>query len=345
MGTLDTELCGVLGIDVPIVQAPIGGGTSPALATAVADAGGVGQLSATWGEPDETRQTVRSTLAMTDGTVAVNIVVDPAATDVPTDAALEAVLSAGAEVVTFSFGAAAPYVDRVHDAGGTVMQTVGDADEAAAAADAGVDVVVAQGWEAGGHVQSEVASLPLVPRVVDAAGDVPVVAAGGIADGRGVAAVLALGAAGAWLGTRFVAAAEATAHPEYQRAVLEAAETDTEYTELYDDGWPDAPHRIIENSTYREWEEAGKPAPGDRPGEDDVVGRFPDGEAIPRYTYRSPAQGTSGDIESMALYAGQSIGLTNDEPDAATIVERLVAETVAAIEATAASVASDPSEE
>src|SRR5208282_5007793 len=118
------------------------------------------------------------------------------------------------------------YVERVHDANGLVLCTVGSAEEARRAVDAGVDVVVAQGWEAGGHVWSQIATLPLVPAVVDAVAPVPVIAAGGIGDARGVAAVMALGAQAAWLGTRFLLAEEMPVHDEYRRRVIAAAETD-----------------------------------------------------------------------------------------------------------------------
>ena len=113
-------------------------------------------------------------------------------------------------------------------AGATVLHTVGNAADARRAVDCGVDVIVAQGWEAGGHVRGTVArTMALVPAVVDAVGDIPVVAAGGVADGRGLAAALALGASGAWIGTRFLASDEVVVHPEYQRRLLAATENDT----------------------------------------------------------------------------------------------------------------------
>jgi len=201
----ETSFTDALGLDVPIVQAPIGSATCPALAAAVADAGALGMLAVTWRDEAATREAVAETRRRTDGVFGVNVVLDPAAKDVPTETHVEACLDAGVDVFSFSFGDAAPYVDQVHDHGGVVLQSVGSAETAKRAVDAGVDVVVAQGWEAGGHVQGDVATLPLVPRVVDAVPETPVVAAGGIADGRGIAATLALGADGAWLGTRFLA--------------------------------------------------------------------------------------------------------------------------------------------
>lgn len=328
MSHLATSLCRVLDLEHPIVQAPVG--ASPELTAAVSEAGGLGTLSVTWTDPEESRAKIRETQARTERPFGVNIVLDPASKQRSTEDALEVALAEDVDVFSFSFGDPAPYVGRIHDADGVVMQTVGSAAQATEAVDAGVDIVVAQGWEAGGHVQSDVASLPLVPRVVDAVEEQPVVAAGGIADGRGIAAVLALGAAGAWLGTRFLLTEEATKHPEYQQRVLEATETETELTELFDVGWPDAPHRVVRTETVERWENAGRPST-DRPGEDDIVGKNADGEPIHRYEFRSPSDETVGDIDEMALYAGQSAGLMTDLPDAATVVDRLVSETTEAI--------------
>jgi NAD(P)H-dependent flavin oxidoreductase YrpB (nitropropane dioxygenase family) len=141
-------------------------------------------------------------------------------------------------------------VRRAKEAGAIVLQTVASANMARRAVESGVDVVVAQGWEAGGHVRGTVATLPLIPAVVDVVGTTPVVAAGGIADGRGLAAVLALGAAGAWIGTRFLASLEATIHPRYRERLLSAAEDDTVFLEeLFDVGWRKAPHRVLRNKT------------------------------------------------------------------------------------------------
>ncbi|OLZ40341.1 2-nitropropane dioxygenase [Natrinema saccharevitans] len=329
--TLETPLCDLLGIEYPIVQAPIGSATTPELAAAVSEAGGLGHLAVTWRDCEETRRAIRETRDLTDEPFAVNLALDEATTVVDTEAHLEAVLEAGAPIVTLSFGDAAPYVDRVHEADATVMQTVGSAEAAREAVAAGVDVVVAQGLEAGGHLQSEVATTALVPRVADAVGDaVPIVAAGGIADGRGIAAALALGAAGAWLGTRFVASEEARVHDAYRRRLGESDETDTAHTTLFDKGWPGTPHRVLENETLERWEREGRPPSGHRPGERDVVATR-DGDPIERYDEALATPAVEGDIESMALFAGQSVGLVDESRPAGALVEELVAETREAI--------------
>ena len=148
-------------------------------------------------------------------------------------------------IISFFWRDPAGLVDLAKAAGATVMHTVANARDARAAVERGVDVIVAQGWEAGGHVRGTVATPPLVPAVVDAVAPVPVIAAGGIADGRGLAAVLALGASGAWIGTRLLASEEAHPHPEYLERVFAASEDDTIHLDdLFHISWPDAPHRV-----------------------------------------------------------------------------------------------------
>ncbi|SDQ59559.1 NAD(P)H-dependent flavin oxidoreductase [Natronobacterium texcoconense] len=326
--SLQTRLCETIGIEAPIVQAPIGSATCPELAAAVSNAGGLGHLAVTWRDRAETERVIRETRERTDAPFAVNLVLDERTTVVETDAHLETVLSAGVDAVSFSFGDATDYVDRVHESDAIAMQTVGSADAARKAVDAGVDVVVTQGLEAGGHVQSEVTTTALVPRVADAVEDaVPIVAAGGIADGRGIAAALALGADGAWLGTRFVATEEANVHGVYRERLRESDETDTDLTSLFDKGWPGMPHRVLRNETLERWEQAGEPEPGDRPGETDRVATAESGDPIERYAEALATPDVDGDIDSMALFAGQSIGLTDDVRPAGELVAGLVEET------------------
>jgi len=331
MALFSTPLCETLGIEHPIVQAPIGSASCPALAATVSNAGGLGMLAVTWRSVEDTRQVVERTRELTDQPFAVNLVLDEATIHHPTEEHLEACFDAGAPIVSLSFGDPTPYVEQVHAADATLLASVGTAAEARAAEDVGVDVVVAQGWEAGGHVQSEVATMPLVPRVADAV-DVPVVAAGGISDGRGVAAVLALGADGAWLGTRFVATEEANVARAYRDRVIAADEAETFYGELFDGGWPGTPHRVLRNSTVEAWETQGCPAPGERPGEGEEVGRYPNGQPVERYGDDIPVDGMEGDLEAMALYAGQSAGGVGQIQSAETVVTELVEETRTTIE-------------
>jgi NAD(P)H-dependent flavin oxidoreductase YrpB (nitropropane dioxygenase family) len=173
---------------------------------------------------------------------------------------LQACLEGGVKIVTF-WGKPDEYVEQAHQAGALVTYTAGSVSEARDAVAAGADVIVAQGWEAGGHVRGTITTLALVPAVVDAVAPTPVIAAGGVADGRGVAAALALGASGVWIGTRFLASTEAFAHPRFKQRVLEANAEDTVYSTLFDGGWPDAPHRTLRSSTIEMWEHAGRRCP------------------------------------------------------------------------------------
>ena len=203
-----TPVCELLGIEQPIVLAPMV--AVPRLAAAVSNAGGLGMLTLTWSE--DVGAVVRETAALTARPFCGNLVLTE-----DRHRRLDQALDAGLRIVSFFLGDPSGYIEQVHDAGGIVMHTVGTAEEARRAVASGVDVVVAQGWEAGGHVWGTVATLPLVPAVVDAVAPVPVIAAGGIGDARGVAAVLALGAQAAWLGTRFLLAEEMPIHEDYRR--------------------------------------------------------------------------------------------------------------------------------
>jgi nitronate monooxygenase len=311
-----TPVCELLGIEQPIVQAPIA--AVPELAAAVSNAGALGMVTLTWSDP--VADTVRATAALTDRPFGGNLVLT---TD--QHRRLDQALEAGLRIVSLFFGDPAGYVEPVHAADGIVLATVSSADEARRAVANGVDVIVAQGWESGGHVRGQVATLPLIPAVVDAVDPVPVIAAGGIGDARGVAAVLALGAQAAWLGTRFLLAREMPIHPEYRRRIIEATETDAQwYPDLYEVGWPNAPHRALRNSTAELWEAAGRPPPGSRPGEDDVVAHFASGEAIVRYEPAPPMVGTTGNIDALSMWAGQSVALVKQPQTAAEIVAELV---------------------
>jgi nitronate monooxygenase len=323
MPVLQTSLCNVLNIELPIVQAPMGSAASPALVAAVSNAGGLGMLSVTWRSLDEIRSVIRETRRLTSRPFGVNLVLQW-----PQEDRLKVSLEEGVAVVSFFWGDPSAYIAAVHTAGSLVMQTVGSAAEAKRVRDAGVDILVAQGWEAGGHIWGQVATLPLVPCVVDAVTPAPVVAAGGIADGRGLAAVLALGAAGVWMGTRFLASQEADAHPVYKQKVLQAAETDTVYSNLFDGGWPDAPHRTLRNSTLTNWEANGSPRSGARPGEGERIAIWADGVPVPRYSIALPRPEVTGEVEAMALYAGQSTGLVSRVQSAHDIVKEVADEAI-----------------
>jgi NAD(P)H-dependent flavin oxidoreductase YrpB (nitropropane dioxygenase family) len=316
---MKTAVCELLGIDVPIVQAPMGGAVGPRLAAAVSNAGGLGTLPL-WGEDiDALRDNLRELRRLTSRPFAVNLNLE-----YPQEERLETCLEEGVPIVSFFWRDPGSLVERAKASGAIVMQTVANAEAARRVVDYGVDVLVAQGWEAGGHVRGNVATLALVPAVVVAAGGVPVVAAGGIADGRGLAAALALGASGAWIGTRFLASEEAVIHPDYLQGLLAATEDDTaHFHDLFGVGWPDAPHRVLRNSTVANWEAAGRPPPGERPGEGDVVATSGSGAEILRYQSHTPHAGDTGAIEALSHWAGQGVALVRKVKPAAEIVREI----------------------
>ena len=312
---MTTPVCELLGIERPIVQAPMSDITG--LAAAVSNAGALGMVTLTWSA--DVGAVVRETRALTARPFGGNLILTE-----DHHRRLDQALEAGLRIVSFMWGDHSGYIKAVHDAGGIVLHTVGSAEEARRSVAAGSDVIVAQGWEAGGHVWGQVATLPLVPAVVDAVAPVPVIAAGGIGDARGVAAVLALGAQAAWLGTRFLLAEEMPIHEEYRRRLIAAAETDPQwYPNLYDVGWPDSPHRALRNSTARAWDAAGRPPDSQRPGAGDVIAHFGSGEEIVRYEPAPPMVGTTGDIEALSMWAGQSVALAGKRQPAAEIVAEL----------------------
>jgi len=305
-----------LSLRVPLFQAPIGAIASVELAAAVSEAGGLGHLACTWRSPGQLRDLFATMRLRTKRPFGANFVLD-----FPIDERLGIALEHGVRAISFFWGDGSSHLHRVKAADAVAMQVVGSVDEAKRAADSGFDIVVAQGREAGGHVRGELGTMTLVPQVVDAVAPLPVLAAGGIADKRGAAAALSLGAAGVWIGTRFLAASEANIHAEYQRRVLAATADDTLYSRLFDIGWPNAALRSLKNSTTAKWEQAGCPPPPHRPGEGEIIARRPDGTEIPRYFFGTPTREVSGEIEAMALYAGEGAGLVHAIQPAAAIFE------------------------
>ena len=319
---MNTKFCEIFGITHPVVLAPMAGVVTDALVAAVSNAGGLG-LAPLWHvSADDLRASVRNIKTLTDKPFGVNLNMD-----FPSMEHLDACLEEGVEVISLFWRQPGAFLEHAQSGGAKVIYSAGDAADAKAAVELGADAICAQGWEAGGHVRGTVGSMALVPAIVDAVGDVPVVAAGGIADGRGLAAALALGAAGVWVGTRFLAASEANVHPDYLSHVLAASENDTaHYDDLFDIGWPDAPHRALINSTSRMWDDAGRRPLGQRPGEGDVVARTSAGADVLRYQSKTPSADLTGDIEAISMWAGQGVSMVRAVQSASGIVLDIVNE-------------------
>lgn len=319
---MQTKITRLLGIDHPIISAPMGPDMSgPDLVAAVSNAGGFGILQAQLAPPPRFRDEIRKTRDLTEKPFGVNLLLA-----FPVEEQVAVALEEEITALSFFWGDPAPYVQRAHDAGVLVIHQVGSVEDAQRSAAAGVDVIIAQGFEAGGHVAGVVSTLTLVPQVVDAVGPTPVAAAGGIVDARGVAAALSLGAEAAVLGTRFLASSESRAHPEYKRRLIEAAGEDTVHTILFGHGWPYAPVRTLRTAFVAEWlgkEERGQQSSPDEP----VIGRTViAGQEMPvlRFMGMPPNLDSTGDIELRSLLAGQAVGQIHDIKPAGEIVRELV---------------------
>jgi nitronate monooxygenase len=324
---LRTRICDLFGIEFPIISAGMGGIAGAELAAAVSEAGGLGTLGLAAFGHEGIRNEIAAAQARTRRPLAANLLVPFLRPGI-----VETVADTGLAAVTFFWGDPRDYVEAIsalHKTGTKVIWQCGAAEEARWAREAGVDAIMAQGFEAGGHVRGQITTLVLIPEMRDALADMPLIAAGGIADGRGLVAALALGADGAAFGTRFLASVEAAAHPIYKDRIVLAHARDTIHTTLFDIGWPDAPHRVLRTEVVDEWERAGRPAPGQRPGEGAAIVsmRRADLEVpLVNYTVMPPTDYADGEVERLPFYAGQSCSLVNEILPAGEIVRRIVAE-------------------
>jgi enoyl-[acyl-carrier protein] reductase II len=301
---LQTPVCSLLGIDVPILQGGMATYTSAELVAAVSNAGGLGIIGALRRSPDELRNEIEKVREMTTRPFGVNHVVCLANPD-----AIAVTLDERVPVLSLSWGRAADLTRRAHKAGIKVVHQVNTAEEAGQVAADSADVIVAQGTEGGGHV-GVMSTLPLVPQVVDAAGGIPVLAAGGIADGRGLAAVLMLGAQGALIGTRFLATPEANGRGRSKDVILNALGSQTVASKFYYDvlgiRWPGSLVRTIRHPLLDEW--------GHRQ-QDWAL-------AAERLRPSLEAAVASGDF----VLAGESSGLIHDIVPAGQLVQRIARE-------------------
>jgi nitronate monooxygenase/enoyl-[acyl-carrier protein] reductase II len=310
--SLRSPLCDLVGIEVPIIQAGMSIFTSPTLAAAVSNAGALGSLGA-WNRPsDQLRRELAELRELTGGPFAVNHVVP----DLDEDA-FAATLELSPTVVSFALDDAGDLVRRAHDAGCLAMQQVTTVQQAVLAADRGADIIVAQGGEAGGY-GGIVSTLSLVPQVVDAVSPVPVVAAGGIADGRGIAAAVMLGASGVNLGSRFLASVESPVGERWKKALLTYPSE-----EWIQAGFINALNpnpgalgygsrlRLLRTDFVQRWEE-----------------RAAEVESDPTSVLAELTEAVgAGDREELLVVGGQSAGLIEHVEPAGAIVRALVAET------------------
>jgi enoyl-[acyl-carrier protein] reductase II len=314
-------------LSTPIAQAGMAFvGMMPDLAIAVSNAGALGAVGVGLMPASALAGTIAAVRAGTSRPFNVNFI-----TGLITPDHVDVVCAAGVAVASFHWGhPPRAWIDKLHAADVRVFEQVGSVDDARRAVDDGVDVVVAQGMEAGGHNCSTLPTFALVPLMVDAVAPALVLAAGGIADGRGLAAALMLGADGAWVGTRFVATAESAAHEEYKRRLVAAQATGTVLTSVFGPETPRFnPARVLRNRVVAQWHDRGAEISGDvtdRP----VIGHTEvNGERVEmrRFSYLVPMrERTTGDLEEMALLAGQGVGLVRGVEPAAAVVAEMTAQ-------------------
>jgi nitronate monooxygenase len=295
-----TALTELLGTTIPILNAPMTPQAGGALARAVSETGAFGMLGF---DEDETPEQIAEQLAILQRPPHVPFGIGLVAWVVQrSPRLLDMAIAAKPKLISISFGDPAPYVERVHDAGILLCSQVQNRAWAQTALRAGVDILVAQGTEAGGHTGSATGTLPLLQIVLDMT-DKPVVAAGGIATGRGLAAVLAAGAAGAWIGTPFLLAQEARNSDAARERIRDSDETQTIYTRVYDrvagKAWPNEfGGRALRTPFLERWT-----------GREDQL--LADKEALAHYNPQEK------------IYAGQSVGLLREVKPAAQIVREI----------------------
>ena len=243
--SLHTAICDLFGIEHPVFLAGMGGVAFAEVCAAVSEAGGFGTLGLVGFTPERIRKEMRAVRARTNKPFGVDLL---AALPEQIHASIEVIVEGGAAAFVAGLGVPEPVIERCHRAGVKVMAVCGKVSHAVHAESAGCDAVVAQGTEAGGHT-GQVAAMALVPQTVDAV-KIPVLAAGSIVDGRGLAAALALGAQGAWIGTRFIASHEAHAASGFKQRLVEAGSADTVVTRCYSG----KPMRVLRNAYVEGWE-------------------------------------------------------------------------------------------
>jgi nitronate monooxygenase len=322
-----TPACDLLGCDAPIVLAGMGGPARAELVAAVSEAGGFGFLGMVRESPRRIAREIAAVRAATSRPFGVNLI--PAATDRDLlEAELAVCLEARIHAVTLFWDLDAAIVRRLREAGIVVVCQIGSADEAAATLEAGADMLVAQGCEAGGHVRGTTPLRTLLPEVL-AIANRPVLAAGGMTDGSDLAWALQAGAAGVLMGTAFLATQESFAHDYHKQRIVEAKAGDTRLTDVFHINWPrGAAVRVLDNSVTRG--ERGDPFDPANAVEIAKEERRP----IVLFSTDSPLRTTSGDLEAMALYAGEGAGRIAAIPTAGDLLRAVAAQAEAILEKT-----------
>ena len=318
MATIETALTRLLGIQHPILLAPMGSAAGGKLAAAVTHAGGLGMLGSGYADEKAIRRELTEA-----GNARVGIGFILWALD-KNSAALDVALDARPAAVMLSFGDPTPYTGRIKRAGCPIICQVQTLEQAKQAAAAGADVIIAQGRDAGGHSGMTRGTIGLVPAVVDAVGAIPVVAAGGIADGRGLAAALSLGASGVSMGTRFTATRESLWDQAMKEKAVATGGDQTAQTRVFDivrgAAWPAIyPGRALRNEFFAQWH-----------GKEEAL------QAEQKQVEAGYLASNANDFAQRVVWAGESVDMVRDIPGAREVIERIVDEAAAVLRSSAA---------
>ncbi len=311
---IETDFTKLVKCDFPIQQAPMGKGTAtPSLASAVANAGGLGMLSLTGYNSDTIESLVQETRKLTSKKVGANFLLYDSIDVESIEAAAGLV-----DVVDFFWGKPdEKLVNIVKQAGAIASWQVGSKEEAMLAQDAGCDFIIAQSIEAGGHVRGKSELMPFLEEVIGAV-TIPVLASGGVGSGASLASAISVGASGVRCGTRFLAAFETAAHPDYVDALIEADSADTVYTDRFSIGWPDAPHRVLRSSLLAAMSYEGQ-----------FVGTSTDPNTgqireIPKFGAVELHNGIKGNIKAMPHWAGTTVECISKRQSVAEIIDEMI---------------------
>jgi enoyl-[acyl-carrier protein] reductase II len=331
--SFDTRLTREYGVRYPFVSAGMGFVAYPPLVTAVCNAGGIGILGNAIEPPPSTRQLIQMIKAGTSQLFGVDLLHDTTAFGpATTDDHIEVCVAEGVRLVVFHFNVPPQaWVDRLHEAGCRVWMQAASVEQAVAAAAIGVDAIVAQGSQAGGHNKSITPTIPLLRKVVRAVHPLMVLASGGIATGADVGDALANGAEGVWVGTRMVASTEAYAHPEYKRRLIAAHGHATAVTTAFGPEYPDVPYRVLRTRLVKDVagheDQIPSPRPDDAPIGETVLFPFtlkvP--YTMPRFSAAVPTPDTTGQFDQMGFPAGEeSVRAIRSIQPAADIIEEMM---------------------
>lgn len=299
---------------------------TPDLAIAVSEAGGIGSLAVGFTRPEELRQYIRAIKAATDKPFNINFI-----TCFDNDGQIRVCVEEGVPIISFHWGhPSEQHLTLLRDAGISIWEQIGSVEAAKIAIADGAEVIIPQGWEAGGHNYGAPSTMVLVPSIMDAIGDdALVLASGGIADGRGVAAALALGADAVWVGTRLIATPEANTHPEHKKRIIQARCEDTTLTAIFGPEWPHFnPMRLLRNRVVDEYTHRLEDVPMQRDNLEQIGTTTLFGEPVimRKFNVILPTPETEGDWEEMPWLAGQSAGLVRSEMPARQVVHTMMQE-------------------